>query len=351
MKAHSKSRGKRRKGQRKIIAYLGGAILTLGLIVSYFLFAPITGSLTQGEYLFIHTGSDFESVKKALAAGGFVKDTKRFELLAKETDYPNRIRPGRYHISPGMSNWQIVRLLRSGKQSPVKLVITKLRTQADFVRLLSTKLEADSTILWQMLRDDNYLAQFGLDSNTALCAVMPNTYEFYWNTSADKAFRKIEATYSNFWNKQRQAAARALNLSPQQAVTLASIVSEESNKRDEQPNIARVYLNRLAKGMKLQADPTAKFASGDFALKRITSAQTSIPSAYNTYYVTGLPPGPICTPDGRTIDAVLAAPKNDYLYFCAKADFSGYHSFAATYAEHLTNAQAYQKALNAQSIH
>jgi UPF0755 protein len=180
---------------------------------------------------------------------------------------------------------------------------------------------------------------------------MPNTFEFYWNTSADKAFRKIEQGFARFWTDTRKSAAKARSLTPQQATILASIVEEESNKHDEQPNIASVYLNRMKKGMKLQADPTAKYAAGDFALRRITSAQTSIASPYNTYYVAGLPPGPICTPSPKTIDAVLAAPETDYLYFCAKEDFSGYHRFAASYADHMKNAALYQQALNAKGVH
>lgn len=350
--ASTRRQSQRRKSLKgRILRIFGFAVLAIALLGTYFVFGPNTGSLAQGEYLFVHTGSDYKAVKTALKDGGFISDIKSFDLLAKEANYPAHIHPGRYHITRGMSNWRIVRLLRSGKQSPVKLVIKKLRTKDDFIHLMGSYLEADSMVLRRMLSDNNYLAQFGLDSNTALCAVMPDTYEFYWNTSADKAFRKIETSFFAFWNAKRKAAAHSLNLTPQQAVILASIVTEESNKHDEQPSIARVYLNRIAKGMKLQADPTAKYAAGNFALKRITSSQTSIASPYNTYYVLGLPPGPICTPDARTIDAVLAAPTSNYLYFCAKADFSGYHSFAATYNEHLKNAKAYQQALNQRSIH
>jgi UPF0755 protein len=345
----ARSRKRKKKGKLGIVILIG--ILALAAVAAYFVFGPNTGSLSEGEYVYIHTGSNYAQVKEALAEGGFVRDMKSFDFLAKRAGYPDHVHPGRYHIHRGMSNWNIVRLLRSGKQTPVKLVIGKLRTKADFVRLVSTRLEADSSVLWRMLRDEIYLAQFGLDTNTALCAVMPNTYEFYWNTSADKAFRKIEQSFANYWTDARKEAARAHNLTPQQAVILASIVEEESNKRDDQPKIASVYLNRIAKGMKLQADPTAKYAAGDFALRRITSAHTAIPSPYNTYFVAGLPPGPICTPSPQTISAVLNAPRTDFLYFCAKEDFSGYHRFAATYAEHMKNAALYQQALNAQGVH
>jgi UPF0755 protein len=250
-----------------------------------------------------------------------------------------------------MSNWNLVRMLRSGRQEPVKLVLGKMRTKGDFVRAVSTKLEADSNVLRQMMADNVYLGQFGLDSATAMCGVLPDTYEFFWNTNADKAYRKIAANFKRFWSAERVNKAQALNLKPTDAIILASIVEEESNKRDDQPKIASVYLNRMEKGMRLQADPTAKWAAGDFAIKRITSVHTSIPSPYNTYYVAGLPPGPICTPGPKTIDAVLSAPKTNYLYFCAKEDFSGYHRFAATYDEHLKNAALYQQALNARGVH
>jgi UPF0755 protein len=344
--------GRRRKGGKKnIVGIVLLSVFALACIAAYFVFGPNTGSLSKGEYLYVHTGSNYEAVKKALSEGGFVRDMKSFDLLAKQADYPSRVKAGRYHIQRGMSNWKIVRILRSGRQEPVKLVLGKLRTKADFVRMISTHLEADSEVLRRMLADSVYLAQFGLDTATALCAVMPNTYEMYWNTNADKAFRKIEKTYADYWTKARKDSAALLNLTPQKATILASIVEEESNKRDDQPIIASVYINRLAKGMKLQADPTAKYAAGDFTLRRITSVHTAIPSPYNTYYVSGLPPGPICTPSSRTIGAVLAAPKTTYLYFCAKEDGSGYHRFASTYEEQIKNAAIYHNSLDARGVH
>jgi UPF0755 protein len=346
----TKGRNKKKKGNKVLMIVLL-VLLAAGLIGGYFAFGPNTGSLAEGEYLYIHTGSNYEQVKAALDKGGFVRDMKSFEFLAKQADYPSKVRAGRYRIKRGMSNWAIVRMLRSGKQEPVKLVLGKMRTKADFIRAVSTHLEAESEVMKRMLVDNVYLGQFGLDSNTALCAVLPDTYEFFWNTSADKAFRKIEGNFSRYWSESRKAKAAAQNLKPTEAIIMASIVEEESNKRDDQPKIASVYINRLQKGMRLQADPTAKWAAGDFAIRRITSAHTSIPSPYNTYYVAGLPPGPICTPSAATIDAVLAAPKTDYIYFCAKEDFSGYHRFASSYAEHMKNASLYQQALNARGVH
>jgi len=327
------------------------AISVIILFALFEIFGPNTGSFSQGEYLYIRTGSTFEQVKTTLQQEGFVRDMRSFDFLAARAGYPDHVRAGKYKITKGMSNFSIVRLLRSGRQTPVKLVINKLRTKQDFIKLIGNNLEADSNVLRQMLSDNVYLAQFGLDSNTAMCAIMPNTYEFFWNINADKAFRKIEKSFSSFWNERRKQKAAAQGLTPQEAITVASIVDEETNNNPEKPNVASVYLNRLRKGMKLQADPTARFAWGDFSIHRITTTQTSLESPYNTYYVRGLPPGPICTPSAASIDAVLNAPHNTYLYFCAKGDGSGTHLFASTYEEHLKNAQAYHQLLNEQNIH
>jgi UPF0755 protein len=349
--AKTSRKKKKTTGKKNWLKYGLLVAAGLALVAVFFLFAPNTGSFTHGAFLYIRTGSDYNQVKQALAEGGFIRDMKTFDVLAKQAGYDHNVHPGKYQLKKGMSNYTIVRLLRSGKQTPVKLVIKKLRKKQDFITLIGKNLEADSNVLKSMLLDTVYLAQFGLDTNTMMCGVMPDTYEFYWNTTAEKAFRKIEKNFSKFWTDERKDKAKALNLSPQQAIILASIVEEESNKNDEKPTIASVYLNRISRGIKLQADPTARFAYGDFTIKRITSAHTGIASPYNTYHVTGLPIGPICTPSPASINAVLAAPKNTYLYFCAKEDMSGYHRFASTYNEHLQNAARYHAALNQRNIH
>ena len=345
------TRSKKKKGLGKWLLPVLAVIIAGCLYVAFKVFGPNTGNFSQGQYLFIHTGSSYDDVKKALLAGGFVRDIKSFDILAEEANYPHHLHPGRYKIKRGMSNYNMLRTLRSGRQEPVKLVINKLRTKQDFIDLLSRNLEADSLVLKQMLQDTTYLAQFGLDTNTAMCAVMPDTYEFFWNTSADKAFRKIEKNYARFWTDDRKAKAAAKGLSPAQVITVASIVDEESNKNDEKPNIASVYLNRLHKGMLLQADPTVKFAIGDFTIRRITGTHLAFQSPYNTYLHTGLPPGPICTPSEQSIDAVLNAAETNYIYFCAREDFSGYHRFAATDEEQIKNARLYHNALDARNIH
>ncbi|MBS1688697.1 MAG: endolytic transglycosylase MltG [Bacteroidetes bacterium] len=346
------ARSKKKKSASKRIWL---TILTIAVVaVAYFafeIFGPNTGSFSEGPYLYIHTGSTYEQVKESLVSGGYVRNIRSFDLLARQINYPEHIHPGKYTINKGMSNYAIIRLLHSGRQTPVKLVINKLRKEQDFINLLGQNLEADSNVLKQMFHDPVYLSQFGLDTNTLMCAVMPDTYDFFWNTTADKAFRKIEKSYAHFWTPERIQQAKNHDLTPQQAITVASIVDEETNKNDEKAKIASVYLNRLHKGIRLQADPTVKFAIGDFTIRRITGAHLQFSSPYNTYLNTGLPPGPICTPSVASIEAVLQAPATDYLYFCAKEDFSGYHRFAATLQEHMQNAHLYQQALNERGIH
>lgn len=336
---------------KKVLLVLFLLLLVVGGFIAFKLFGPNTGPMSKGNYLYIHTGATYDDVKRELQDGGYINDIWAFQLLAERADYPARVKAGKYKVNNGMSIYNLVRMLRSGRQEPVKLVINKLRTEDDFVRFVCTKLEADSAKMRQLLADNNYLSGFGLGDNTAMCAVIPDTYEFYWNTSAEKAFGKIAGYYNQFWTDERKQKAKAQGLTQQQVSILASIVDEETNKNDEKGNVASVYMNRLKKGMRLQADPTVKFAIGDFSIKRITGVHTAYGSPYNTYAVAGLPPGPICTPSKKSIDAVLNAPATDYIYFCAKEDFSGYHRFASNYAEHMKNAKLYQQALNARGIH
>lgn len=310
-----------------------------------------TGSLKNGNFLYIPTGSQYTQVLDSLQKNGFISTQWSFDLLAKATGYPSRVLPGKYKLTHGMSNYQMIRMLRSGRQNPVQFIVPKLRTLQDFIRFASKNLEADSAQLMAALSNTSLLSKYGLDSTTVMAAIMPDTYELWWTTSAEKVFTKIADNYTKFWNENRKAKASKIGLSPVQTVILASIVEEETNDNKEKDTIASVYLNRLHKGMKLQADPTARFAFGDFSIRRITSIHTNIPSPYNTYYTTGLPPGPICTPSSKTIDAVLKGTQTDYLYFCAKDDFSGSHSFAKDYATHMMNAKKFQQAMNSKNIH
>ena len=324
-------------------------VVLAGAAAVYMVIGPNTGDM-KDNYLYIRTGATYADVQRSLKEGGFIKNMTTFNMVAERANYPAKVKAGKYRISKGMSNYSIVRRLRNGDQEPVKLVINKLRTEQDLVRLVSKNLEADSAQLYALLNDDTFLSEFGLDDNTAMAAILPDTYEFWWNTSADKALRKLAKYYTDYWTEERKQKAAAKNLTPQQVVTLASIVDEETNKNDEKGNMASVYLNRLKTGMPLQADPTVKFAVGDFTIRRIGGAHLQNPSPYNTYKYKGLPPGPICTPSKKSIEAVLNAPETKYIYFCAKEDFSGYHRFASNYNEHMQNARLYQKALNERNI-
>lgn len=340
-----------RKKKGKTLLWLVLIVLLVAVVIVYKTLGPNTGSLSKGEYLYIHTGWTYSDVLKELEQGGYVKDMSSFKLLSNLSKYPDHVHAGKYKINSGMSNYNIVRMLRSGRQTPVRLVINKLRTKEDFVKLVSVNLEADSNGLKHLLADNSFLAAYHLDSNTAMCAVMPDTYEFFWNTTAENAFKKIAKNYTSYWNNERRQKAVTKNLTPQQIIIIASILEEETNANDEKPNIASVYMNRLKAGVRLQADPTVKYAIGDFSIRRVNGSHLAFVSPYNTYINAGLPPGPICTPSKTSIEAVLNAPDTKLMYFCASPAFNGHHVFAETLADHLKNAKAYQQALNERNIH
>ena len=243
--------------------------------------------------------------------------------------------------------WQVFGpTITAGRQSPVRLVINKLRTKEDLAKKIGQQFEADSLETIQFLSSNDSLRGYGVDSHSVMTLVIPNTYLLNWNSSFKKIFIRLKDEQEKFWNKERTQKAADINLTPQQVYTMASIVEEETNKLKDKGLIASVYMNRISKGMKLEADPTVKYAMRDFGLKRILYGHLAYPSPYNTYQNKGLPPGPICTPSAETIDAVLDAPTTDYIFFVAKPDFNGYSNFAATYAEHLKFAKEYQLALD-----
>lgn len=257
---------------------------------------------------------------------------------------------GSYVINPGDRAWSVSNRLRTGTQAPVQLTFNNVRTLPELAKRIAEK------FAWTpeqfLAAADTVLPTLGYDSREQyMAAFAPDSYEFYWTTTPDKVVRTIAGYRDKFWNDSRLHKAKELGLTPVQVATLASIVEEETAKTDERGKVARLYLNRLGEGMKLQADPTVKFAVGNFALKRIGGNMLNTPSPYNTYHVNGLPPGPIRIVENATIDAVLNAPKHSYLYMCAKSDFSGYHDFASDYNTHLANARRYQSELNRRGIH
>lgn len=347
-----KRRSKSTTGRFRWVSFLIlSLLLALGTYEGLRIFGPNTQPFSDHRYFYIRSGSSYDQVKAALQQQGIIRDLRSFDWLARRIGYPSHVLAGRYRILRGMSNFQILQLLHSGRQTPVNLVLNKVRTKEELAALVAARLEADSTSMMTLLEDPVYLRTYGLDTNTALCAVLPDTYQFYWNSTAESVFARFVKASQRFWTPARRALADSLHLSPDQVYILASIVEEETNAAHDKPLIASVYLNRLRLGMRLSADPTVKYATGDFSLKRITDRQTSVASDFNTYLHNGLPPGPICTPSIQTLKAVLHAANTNYLYFCAKPDFSGYHAFASTFQQHLKNARRYQKFLDSLQIH
>lgn len=300
--------------------------------------------------LYIPTGSDYNDVIALLEENQIIKDRKTFDWAAGKKNYAENIHPGRYRIRQNMSNNQLLDMLRSGLQEPVNVVINVARTPEDLATKIATQIEAGQDDMMMLMNDEAYLHTLGFTKETIIGMFIPNTYEFWWNTDARDFFARMKKEYDRFWNRERSGRAGEIKFSPNEVITLASIIISETNKEDEYRRIAGVYINRLNKGMRLQADPTVKFALGDFERQRILKVDTYIDSPYNTYKYAGLPPGPIAIPPVKAIDAVLKYEKHDYLYFCAKEDFSGYHSFAHTLDQHNRNARLYQKALNRRKI-
>lgn len=301
-------------------------------------------------YLYIPTGSDYEDVVALLESHNLISNRKTFDWAASKKKYPGNIHPGRYRIRNNMSNNQLLNMLRSGLQEPVDLIINMARTPEELAGKITEQIEADREELLKLMRDETFLKQYGFNRYTILGMFVPNTYEFWWNTSAEGFFKRMYKEYDKFWNRQRMGMAKEANFTPNEVITLASIIINETNKEDEYRRIAGVYINRLNQGIRLQADPTVKYALGDFERQRILKADTYIESPYNTYLHAGLPPGPIAIPVIQAIDAVLHYEKHDYIFFCAREDFSGYHNFARTLDQHNKNARSYQKALNRRNI-
>lgn len=330
---------------KKILLFLLLIILLVGAWCAWSIFGPVIHN-PEKKFLYIRTGGNYQEVKDSLKKNNIITGDFWFDKIASYVDYAQHVKAGKYQINNGVSLYHLMKILRSGKQVPVNLVITKLRTKEDLAKRIATRFEVDSVSAMHFLNDQEILQQFNVDTNTVMTDVIPNTYTYTWNTSMENIFSRLYDESKKFWNPERLQKAERLKLSPKEVYTLASIVEEETNEQDDKGKIASVYINRLRKGMKLAADPTVKFAMKDFALKRIYHKHLEFVSPYNTYLNAGLPPGPICTPAIRTIDAVLDAPETDYLFFVARSDFSGYSDFSSTYGQHQVNARAYQQALD-----
>lgn len=329
------------------------AVTIIAIVVLFcgagFFYASKSYSSSESVRIFVPKDATDSSLRDTLISGLGEYGGRVFSLWKVLGGDVNKSK-GSYVIAPGEKAYKIANRIAKGRQTPVKVTVNVARTFDDLTNAIASKIEATPAEISSAM--DSVLSrepEFGKKYRYT-AAVVPDTYEMYWNTPAGEVVKSLVGWRDKFWTEERMAKAKKIGLTPVEVTTLASIVEEESNKTDEQPVIARLYLNRIKIGMKLQADPTVKFAVGDFSLRRIGAPHLAIDSPYNTYKIKGLPPGPIRVPQKATVDAVLNAPENTYLYMCAKEDFSGYHNFTSDYSTHRQNARRYQEALNKRGI-
>ncbi len=333
--------------------FIGIIVLIIGITVAgfaYFTFmAPSIA--TDEPYFYVKSNEPYEEVMKRIESEGVVSNPALFQYAAKFMDLKSAgIKAGKYKLSKDLSNRRFIGNLRGGYQEAVKFRFQNIRLKENFAGLLGREFEADSTAFLQLLNDEQLATKYGFTKDNFFSMFIPNTYEIYWNTDPKEIIDRFAKEYTKFWNDDRKAKAAALNLTTQEVSVLASIVKGEALHVDEMPKIAGLYLNRLKKGMLLQADPTVIFANNDFTIRRVLNRHLTIDNPYNTYRYKGLPPGPIMMPSIASIDGVLNYDHHNYIYMCAKDDFSGYHLFAETVAEHLVNARKFQKALDERNI-
>ena len=306
---------------------------------------------SEQELLYIPTGSGFDEVVDKLEAQGIIENRRSFQWVAEKKGYDQQVRPGRYKIRNGLNNNDLINLLRSGNQDPVMVVFNNVRTLEHLAGRVSNYLELDSAAFAAYLVKAELPESYGFEAGTFSSMFIPDTYEFFWTTTPEGFVKRMNEEYENFWKGERDRKAKKIGMTRAEVVTLASIVDEETLFDDENKTVAGLYINRLDKGIPLQADPTLKFALGDFSIQRLLNEDKAIDSPYNTYKHKGLPPGPISIPSVSAIDGVLDYEKHNYYYMCAKADFSGYHAFARNLTQHNRNAREWQRALNKRKIY
>lgn len=305
----------------------------------------------ENAEVFIPQKSTVEEVAFLLQHSKIIKDERTFLWVAGLKKFHMPSKGGRYIIQSGWSNNDIINNLRVGSEIPVKLTFNNIRTPADLSGRIAEQLALDSADMMKCFNDYDFIHSLGFDFETIISIFIPNTYEIYWTTDAVSLFKRMKREYDAFWDEDRMALSKAIGYNPVEVITIASIIEEETLKSSEKPIIAGVYINRLKRGIPMQACPTLKFALNDFTIKRVLYEHMEVESPYNTYKNKGLPPGPVRVPDARSIDAVLNYQKHSYLYFCAKEDFSGEHYFSKTLKQHNAYAQRYHKALNKQKIY
>lgn len=338
----------RRRRKNLLVAFF--SLLSLLIVILLAVFIPyLASTAAEGHTVLIPRDAKGKQVRDTLYRyfeHGYADKVMAVAQIKDESD----VRSGAFNIQQGMSAWAAGRLLHSGAQTPVKLTINGFRSYDLLRDRVTGKLSLSPDDFDKVFTDSTRLAKHGLDPDSKLALFIDDTYEVYWNVTPEKLFDKLADNYAKVWNKERLKKAEALGLTPEEVMIICSIVDEETNAKDEKGDIGRLYINRLKKGMKLQADPTVRYALNDFTIKRVTQQHLKVDSPYNTYQTEGLPPGPIRTTSVATIDAVLNSKPSDYLYMCAKEDFSGTHNFAVDYATHQENARRYQNALNERGI-
>ena len=342
---------KRRNRLATVVALAGVLLVCFSYYFYQIFYTPNVDTRGRPTYVLIRRGEPYKAVLDSITHTGVIIDRLSFAFVAKLMKYPDLVKPGRYELKDGYTNRELVNALRTGRQSPLKLTFQNIRLRDELALKLSHTIDARPGQFDSLLSSPAYTKSLGFDTTSILTMFIPNTYELYWNTSAGNLLQRMKKEYDAFWTPARDAKREKLGLTRAQVSTLASIVeAEQQQHADERPRVAAVYLNRLRRGMKLQADPTVVFANGDFGIRRVLNVHLQKDSPYNTYKYAGLPPGPINLPSIASIDAVLNPEANDYLYFCAKDDFSGYHAFATNERDHLVNARRYQAALNRRAI-
>lgn len=338
----------------KRIIGIAFVLICFGGILGFIAYQWVFGINTQHEetaIIHIPSEAQYEDVVLILDTTEIIKNISSFKRVSKWMKYDQYVKPGRYLLSPDLSNRTLIQQLRAGDQEPVQLTISTARTIHEIAGIVGEKLEPDSLALLHTLTNPKILENYGMEPHTAIGLFIPNTYEVYWNSSPRELLRRMHEEYNRFWAKNnREEKRQALQLSRNEVASLASIVEKESIQKKERPIIAGVYLNRIKRGIPLQADPTVVFAVGDFSIRRVLYKHLEVDSPYNTYLYPGIPPGPICMPSISSIDAVLNPEQHDYLFFCAKPGYNGSHAFATNSAEHERNARIYRNWLNSEGI-
>ncbi|MBO5188229.1 MAG: endolytic transglycosylase MltG [Alistipes sp.] len=328
--------------------FLGGVVL--GALMAVIGIVQFRGNAVRETYeLFLSRHADYQALNDSLMP--HLKHRAAFRLYAKRLNLEQTFKPGHYLLTPGMDVIEVVRALKLGIQTPVRLTMNNVRIPAQLAAKLAGQIDADSVAIHRALIGTTQgKPSTGLDSLKHFAMFLPDTYEVYWTTTPEELIARMEREYARFWSEERDAKRKRSGLSRWEVMTLASIVYEETRQADEMPRVAGVYINRLRKGMPLQADPTVKYAMQNFELRRILHKHLKYKSPYNTYVNKGLPPSPICMPSKQAIESVLNFEQHDYLFFCARPTFDGYHNFARTFAEHKRNAKAYAAELNRRKI-